>query len=120
MSPCALTLLANLTEYFSVFVSVNVCVPNCLFLTVCVCVCVRDLDTELHKRDPCAPPDPLLNNLTPCRHYGDDRGKMFAPGDAMEKASRPHLTDGAKCAHADKRAHVHAHSHKGRTTGKQT
>lgn len=115
--PHALTLLSNLTEYFSVFVSVNVCVHKCLFLSVCMWVCVRVCVcvsvcatlTLCYTRGtpaPLQPPfisSPLLNNLTPCRHYRDDRGRMFAPRDAMEKASRPHLTDGAKRAHTRSR-----------------
>lgn len=110
--PHALTPLSNLTEYFSVFVSVNVCAHKCLFLTVCVCVSVCATLTLSYTRGtpaPLQPPSissPLLNNLTPCRHYGDDRGRMFAPRDAMEKASRPHLTDGAKRAHTHTRTHT--------------
>lgn len=111
LSPCVYPIPSSgLTAYLCVCACVGMLLFACLCVFVFDSVCVRDLDTEPHKGDPCAlPPPRLLNNLTRCRHRSDDKGRMFAPRDAMETASRPHLTD------ADK--HTRAHSCTGRKLG---
>lgn len=101
-------LSSNLTAYMCMHVCLLVygCVHTliCVFWIVCMfcaCVCAAlTLNCTTGTPEPFPPPSPhLLNNLTPCRHYSDDKGRMFAPRDAMETASRPHLTEAAEHAH---------------------
>lgn len=104
-------LSSNLTAYMCVcmrvcfvglrlFAYIDLCILDCVYV-LCMCVCAAlTLNCTTGTPEPFSPPSPhLLNNLTPCRHYSDDKGRMFAPRDAMETASRPHLTEAAEHAH---------------------
>lgn len=106
---CSALMSSNLTAYVCVYVCVcwlcayiDLCILECVYvLCMYVCVCAAlTLNCTTGTPEPFPPPSPhLLNNLTPCRHYSDDKGRMFAPRDAMETASRPHLTEAAEHAH---------------------